>query len=58
MIFAKFQEVVQKHEKSQTAELWYASRSSVFIGFKKKIRIWATFTYIYNISYERQDLKN
>ena len=37
MIFAIFQEVVQKHEKSPTAELWLASPSSIFIGFQKNL---------------------
>ena len=50
MIYAILQEVVQKHEKSLTVELWWDFRLSVFIGFQQKFRIWATFTYIYNIS--------
>ena len=35
MIFAKFQELVQKRENSPISELWLASPWSVFIGFQK-----------------------
>ena len=54
MFFAIFQEVVQKQEKSPTRTLAgfpYVSFHWIF----KKIWIWATFNYIYNISYERQN---
>ena len=57
MIFAFFPEVVQNHKKSPIVKLSLPI-CQFSLNFKKKNRILATFTYNYNISYERQNPKS